>query len=53
MIEIVNRFLLTGDTFMLKIHLRQPGFTDRASGSFTKTKKKYTGDSGYIFMKTN
>ena len=25
--EIVNKFLIAGDKFMLKIHLKQPGFT--------------------------
>ena len=25
--KIVNKFLLTGDKFMLELHLRQPGFT--------------------------
>ena len=25
--EIVNKFLLAGDKFMLETHLKQPGFT--------------------------
>ena len=25
--EIINKFLLAGDIFMPKMHLRQPGFT--------------------------
>ena len=25
--EIVNKFLLAGDKFMSKMHLKQPGFT--------------------------
>ena len=25
--EIINKFLLAGDTFMPEMHLRQPGFT--------------------------
>ena len=25
--EIVNKFVLAGDKFMPKMHLRQPGFT--------------------------
>ena len=25
--EIVNKFLLAGDKFMLEMHLKQPGFT--------------------------
>ena len=36
MIEIVNKFLLEGDKFMLEMHLRQPGFTYSACGPFTK-----------------
>ena len=39
--EIVNRFLLTGDKFVPEMHLRQPGFTYRASGPFTKIKKEF------------
>ena len=38
--NIINKFLLTGDTFMPKTHLKQPGFTYSACGSFTKKKKK-------------
>ena len=46
---------------MPEIHLRQPGFTYSACGTFTKNKekiikkkkwKKETGESG-IFIKTN
>ena len=36
--EIVNKFLLVGDKFMLEIHLKQPGFTYSACGPFTKNK---------------
>ena len=36
--EIVNKFLLVGDKFMPDMHLRQPGFTCSACGSFTKNK---------------
>ena len=36
--EIVNKFLLAGDTFMPKMHLKQLGFTYRAYGPFTKNK---------------
>ena len=25
--KIINKFLLTGDKFMLELHLKQPGFT--------------------------
>ena len=35
---IVNIFLLAGDKFMSEIHLRQPGFTYKACGPFTKNK---------------
>ena len=37
---IVNTFLLAGDKFMPKMHLRQPGFTYSACGPFTKHKKR-------------
>ena len=51
--EIVIEFLLAGDKFIPEIHLRQPGFTYRACGPFTKNKEriqklKKTGDSRYI-----
>ena len=53
--EIVNKFLLVGDKFMLEMHLRQPGFTNSACWPFTKNKKriqkfKETGDSRYIYQ---
>ena len=38
--EIVNKFLLAGDKFMLKIHLRQPIFTCSACAPFTKNKER-------------
>ena len=38
--EIVNKFLLAGDTFMPKMHLKQLGFTYRAYGPFTKNKRR-------------
>ena len=52
--EIVNRFLLVGDTFMPEIHLKQPGFTYSACGPFTKSKeriKKFmqTGTTDFIY----
>ena len=34
--KIVNNFLLTGDMFMSRLHLRQPRFTYSAYGPFTK-----------------
>ena len=36
--EIVNKFLSTGDKFMSKMNLRQPGFTYSACGPFAKNK---------------
>ena len=53
--EIVNKILLVGDKFMPEMHLRQPGFTCSACGTFTKNKErikkfKETGDSRYIFQ---
>ena len=38
--EIVNKFLLVGDKFMPEMHLKQPGFTYSACGSFTKNKER-------------
>ena len=38
--EIVNKFLLAGDKYILEMHLKQPGFTSSACGSFTEEKKK-------------
>ena len=37
--EIVNNFLLAGDTFMPEMHLKQLRFTYNACGPFTKTRK--------------
>ena len=53
--KIVNKFLLAGDTFLPKMHLRQPEFTYSACGPFTKNKEtnqklKETGDSRYIYQ---
>ena len=53
--EIINKFLLVGDTFMPEIHLKQPEFTYSACGPFTKKKEeriqkfKETGDTKYIY----
>ena len=52
--EIVNKFLLVGDKFMPEMHLKQPGFTYSASGTFTKNKeriKKFmqTGDTNFVY----
>ena len=53
--EIVDKFLLVEDKFILEMHLRQPGFTYSACGPFTKHKEripkfKGTGDSRYIYQ---
>ena len=37
--EIVNKFLLVGDKFMPKMHLKQPGFIYSACVPFTKNKE--------------
>ena len=52
--EIVNKFLLVGDTFMPELHLKQPGFTYSARGPFTRNEEriqkfKETGDTNYIY----
>ena len=38
--EIVNKPLMVGDKFMPMIHLKQPGFTYSACGSFTRKKER-------------
>ena len=52
--QIVNKYLLAGDKFMLEMHLRQRGFTYSACGPFTKNKQRIqkfmqTGDTNYIY----
>ena len=52
--EIVNKFLLVGDKFMPEAHLKQPGFTYSACGTFTRNKeriKKFmqTGSTYFIY----
>ena len=52
--ETVNKFLLVGDKFMPELHLKQPGFTYSACGSFTKNKEKIenfmqTGNTDFIY----
>ena len=52
--EIVKKFLLAGDKFMPKMHLKQPGFTYSACGPFTKNKERIqkfmqTGNTNYIY----
>ena len=55
--EIVNRFLLTGETFMPEIHLRRPGLTYSVCGPFTleKERTQKSKETGIcdIFIKTN
>ena len=34
--KMINKFLLNGDKFRPELHLKQPGFTYSACGSFTK-----------------
>ena len=50
---LVNMFLLAGDKFMPKMHLKQPGVTYSTCGPFTKIKErkkiKETRDSRYIY----
>ena len=38
--EIVDKFLLAGDKFMPKMHLKKPGFTYSACRPFTKNKER-------------
>ena len=52
--KIVNNFLLTGDMFMSRLHLRQPGFTYSAYEPFTKhrdriRKFRETGSLKYLY----
>ena len=51
----MSKFLLAGDKFMPEMHLKQPGFTYSACGSFTKHKErikkiKETGGVRYIYQ---
>ena len=53
--KIINKFLLAEDKFMPEMHLRQPGFTYSACGTFTKNKERIqkfteTKDSRYIYQ---
>ena len=52
--KIVSKFLLAGDKSIPEMHLKQPGFTYSACGSFTKNKERFqkfkeTGDTSYIY----
>ena len=55
--EIVNKFLLEGDKFMLEIHLRQVRFSYSACGPFTKNKERIKNSKKQeiydIFIKTS
>ena len=53
--DIINKYLLAGDTFMPEMHLRQPQSTCSACGPFTKNKEriknfKETGDSSLYVL---
>ena len=50
--EVVNKFLLAGNKFMPKMHLRQPGFTYRACGPFTFEQDMAYGDFNYSARRT-
>ena len=52
--EIVNKFLLVGDKFMLEMHLKQLGFTYSACGPFTRNRERIekfmqTGNTEFIY----
>ena len=52
--KIVNNFLLVGDKFMPKMHLKQPIFTYSACGPFIKNKERIeksmqTGNTDFIY----
>ena len=38
--KIINKFLLTRDKFMPKLHLKQPGFMCSDCGPFTKHRER-------------
>ena len=51
--EINNKFSLVGDKFMPEMHLKPPGFTYSACGSFKKNKERTekfmkTGSTDFI-----
>ena len=39
--KIIHKFLVTGDKFMPELHLKQPGYTNSACGSFTNIVKEF------------
>ena len=52
--QVINKFLLAGDTFMPEMHLKQSQFVYSADGPFTRHKErikkfKQTGDTRYIY----
>ena len=52
--NVINRFLLAGDTFIPEMLLRQPQFVYSVYGPFTRHKErikkfKQTGDTRYIY----
>ena len=47
--EIINKFLIVGDKFMPEMHLKQPGFTYSACGSFTKNKERIEKFMQYLY----
>ena len=52
--EIVNKYLLAGDKFMLEMHLKQSGFIYSAGGPFTINKERIekfmqTGNTDFIY----
>ena len=52
--EITNKFLLAGDRFMPKMHLKQPGFTCSVFGPFAENKERIetfmqAGNTDFIY----
>ena len=52
--EIANKFLLAGEQFIPKLHVKQRGFTYSTCGPFTKNKERIekfmqTRNEDYIF----
>ena len=52
--DFIHKFLLVGDKSMPEMHLRQPGFTCSACGSFTKNKERIekfmqSGNTDFIY----
>ena len=52
--NIINKFLLTCGKFMLKMYLKQPGFTDSACWPFNKHRERFekfreTGNSKHFY----